>query len=241
MATAVASRIVVSGPLAPFAGGFLGELERCHYTSRSRYAQMLVLARLSRWLGLEGLGGSDLTPAVLGRFIAELGEAGYRNPRSLRGFGTVLGYLRGVGAVPVPAPPPVPGFATPEEEVLDRYQQYLASERGVCEQVACAYIRQVRRFLGWRAAGDGGALEGLTAAEVSAFVLAECAGGSTRRGSDLTVALRSFLIFLHVEGVLAESLTSAVPRIAGWRLAGCRARWSRAWRNSSWLVAIGAQ
>jgi site-specific recombinase XerD len=36
----------------------------------------------------------------------------------------------------------------------------------------------------------------------------------------LTLSLRSFLAFLHVDGVLEESLARAVPRVAGWRLAG---------------------
>jgi integrase/recombinase XerD len=107
--TAVASRVVVAGPLAPFVRGFLEELDRCRYKSSAQYSQMLVMARLSRWLAGEGLGASDLTPAVLGReVIAELGTRGYRNARSLRGFGTLLGYLRRVGAAPVPAPPAVP-------------------------------------------------------------------------------------------------------------------------------------
>jgi len=215
----VASRVVVDGPLAPFARGFLEELERYRYKSSAQHAQMLVMARLSGWLAREGLGASDLTPSVLGRFIAELSRRGYQSPRSLRGFGTLLGYLRGVGAVPVPAVPSVPAPATPEEELVDRYRRYLTGERGVCEQAARDYVRKVRRFLAWRAVA-GGPLEGLAEADVSAFVLAECAGRSTRWGRDVTVALRSFLVFLHVDGVLVQSLAAAVPRVAGWRLAG---------------------
>ncbi len=220
VSTAVASRVVVAGPLAPFARGFLEELERCRYKSSAQYAQMLVMARLSGWLAGEGLGASDLTPAVLGGFIAELGTCGYRNRRSLRGFGTLLGYLRRVGAVPVPAPPAVPAPATAEEELLDRYRRYLTGERGVCEQVARAYVGKVRRFLDWRARVGEAGLEGLTAAEVSAFVLAEWTGRSTRLSRDMTLSLRSFLVFLHVDGVVAQSLSAAVPRVAGWRLAG---------------------
>ena len=76
VSTAVASRVVVAGPLAPFAPGYLGELDRWRYKSSAKYAQMLVMARLSGWLAGEGLGASDLTPAVLERFIAELGTRG---------------------------------------------------------------------------------------------------------------------------------------------------------------------
>jgi integrase/recombinase XerD len=219
MSTAVASRVVVGGPLAPFARGFVEELECRHYKSSSALAQMRLMARLSGWLAGEGLGASALTPAVVEGFVAELRGLGYRNPRSLRGFGTLVGYLRQVGAVPVPpplAPPPVRA----EDELLDRYRLYLTGQRGICEQAALNYIRRVRRFLAWRTIGEEPRLEALTAADVSAFVLAECPGRSTRWVKDLTLALRSFLVFLHLEGVLEDSLARAVPRVAGLRLAG---------------------
>jgi site-specific recombinase XerC len=138
----------------------------------------------------------------------------------VRGFGTLLGYLRRAGAVPVPAPPSAPAPVTAEEELLDRYRRYLIGQRGICEDGAHNYIRSVRRFLAWRATREELGLGALKAADVSAFVLAECPGCSTRWGKDLTLALRSFLVFLHVDGVLEDSLAGAVPRVAGWRLAG---------------------
>ncbi len=106
------------------------------------------------------------------------------------------------------------------DALLDRYQRYLTGERGICVAAAGGYLSKARRFLAWRAAAGGVGLEGLTAADVSAFVLAECPGRSTNWGRQLTLALRSFLVFGHVDGVLGESLASAVPRVAGWRLAG---------------------
>ena len=167
----------------------------------------------------EGLEASDLTPAVIARFVAELRRSGYRNARSWRGLGTLLGYLRRVGAVPAPASP-APSPMSAEVELLARYRRYLKRERGVCEQAADGYLRKVRRFLAWRASVGGAGLEGLTAADVSAFVLTECPGHSTHWGRHLTLSLRSFLVFLHVDGVLEESLARAVSRVAGWRLAG---------------------
>ena len=214
-----ASRVRVDGPLAPFASGFVSELERMDYAPGSAYQQAQVMARMSAWLAGEGLETSDLTPTVIARFVAELRRSGYRNARSWRGFGTLLGYLRRVGAVPVPASPE-PAPMTAEEELLERYRRYLMRERGICEQAARGYISKVRRFLAWRAAAGGVGLEGLSAADVSAFVLAECPGRSTNWGRQLTLSLRSFLVFLHLDGVLEESLAGAVPRVAGWRLAG---------------------
>lgn len=214
-----ASRVRVVGPLAPLAPGFVSELERLHYAPSSVYQQARVTARLSAWLAAEGLEASDLTPMVVARFVAELRRSGYRNARSWRGLGTLLGYLGRVGSVPAPvlsAPSPM----TAEQELVERYRRYLLRERGVCEQAAEGYVRKVRRFLAWRTSAGTAGLEGLTAADVSAFVLAECPGHSTHWGRHLTLSLRSFLAFLHVDGVLEESLARAVPRVAGWRLAG---------------------
>jgi site-specific recombinase XerD len=134
-------------------------------------------------------------------------------------MGTLLAHLRQVGVAPLPASAP-PAPMTAEQELLERYRQYLASERGVCRQAADGYIGKVRRFLAWRAKAGGLDVEGLTSADVSAFVLAECPGRSPNWGRQLTLSLRSFLVFLHVDGVLEESLASAVPRVAGWRLSG---------------------
>jgi hypothetical protein len=54
----------------------LEELDRWRYKSSAQYAQVLVMARLSGWLAGEGLGASDLTPAVLGRLSLSSGRAG---------------------------------------------------------------------------------------------------------------------------------------------------------------------
>ena len=213
------SRVRVDGPLAWWAPGFVAELEGLHYAPSSAVQQVRVLAKLSAWLAAEGLEASDLTPAVIARFVTELRRCGYRNARSWRGLGTLLGYLRRVGVVPAPASP-APSSMTAEEELLARYRRYLVRERGVCEQAAEGYLRKVRRFLAWRANVGTAGLVGLTAGDVSAFVLAECPGHSRHWGRHLTLSLRSFLVFLHVDGVLDEPLARAVPRVAGWRLAG---------------------
>ena len=77
----------------------------------------------------------------------------------------------------------------------------------------------IPRVLASRATSDGLALEGLTVADVTSFVVTRCP--SQPRGSaKLTVTtLRSLLGFLHLEGILPRSLAASVPRTAAWRLA----------------------
>jgi hypothetical protein len=150
------------------------------------------------------------------RYAAARRAAGYASYRSVHALEPLLDHLRGLGVTPVPDAP-VP--ATPTEELLERYHRYLVSERGLGAATAVGYVLVVRPFLAGRTAAGGAGLKGLTAAEVTAFVVAWCPG-KPKGSAKLTVtALRSLLGWLHVEGMTGESLAWAVPSVAGWRLA----------------------
>lgn len=58
----------------------------------------------------------------------------------------------------------------------------------------------------------------MTAAAALAFLTAECAGKSAGWAGCVTVAVRSLLRFLHLEGLLPAPLAQAVPMPAQWRL-----------------------
>ena len=60
----------------------------------------------------------------------------------------------------------------------------------------------------------------MTAADVTAFVLASCPGRAVGSAKLIVCALRSLLGWLHLTGAVPVSLTAAVPAVAGWRLAG---------------------
>jgi integrase/recombinase XerD len=49
------SRVRVTGPLAPFAKGFVDVLAEAGYRPRSAAVQLRLLARFSGWLAAEGL------------------------------------------------------------------------------------------------------------------------------------------------------------------------------------------
>jgi integrase/recombinase XerD len=76
----------------------------------------------------------------------------------------------------------------------------------------------VRPFVTSRAHGDVLDLAGITAADVSGFVLSSCPGRAVGSAKLLVCALRSLLRWLHLTGQLPSPLASAVPSVAGWRL-----------------------
>src|SRR5437867_2611386 len=208
----------VSGALQRFAPGFATELARQGYAPRSIVYQMHLMAHLSRWLAQEGFDVSDLAVHA-DRFLSARRAAGYTHHLTEQALRPMLTYLRTFGVVP-PAPTPVP--TRPMDVMLARYQVYLTIERGLGEATARGYIDAVRPFLRTRVSLDGLYLgiEHLSAADVTAFVVAHTPNQS-RHGAKLTVgALRSFLRFLHVEGAITQPLAAAVPSVAGWRLAG---------------------
>jgi site-specific recombinase XerD len=211
------SRARVTGPLLRYAPGFVAELARLGYTADSASGQMFLMAHLSRWLVGERLDAGGLTPQVVQRFLAARRAAGYKLYRSPKALVPLLGYLRELGVTP-PAPPPGP--AGPAQTLLDRYRHFLVTERGLGCATARDYVVKVRPFLAGRERAGGLDLASLTAAEVTAFVLASCPGKPKGTAKLTVTALRSLLGFLHVEGLIRESLGEAVPAVASWRLAG---------------------
>lgn len=206
----MSSRVLVAGPLAPFAAGFAAELAGLGYTPLSAANQVRVLAHASRWLQAEGLEAGEFTPERAGLFLEARRAGGYTCWLSERGLAPLLGYLREAGAVPVAV---VPVRCSAADVLLERYRAYLAGERGLAASSVGYYLAEARLFV----AVAGPDLGGLTAAGVAGFVREQCGQRSTGTAKILVTALRALLRFLHVEGVIAEPLAAVVPAVAGWR------------------------
>lgn len=213
------SRVRFSGPLKPFAAGFASELARQGYTRDSACMQVRLMAHVSRWLASEGLDASGLCPTEVERFLRARKRAGYKSKLTEKAMRPILSCLRRVGAAPE-APVAAPAGAA--EELLERFRGYLTVERGLGGPTARGYVDAVRPFLQGRTSTDGlvVALDDLTAADVTAFVVARCPSQSRGPAKLTATALRSLLGFLHVEGKIPRPLSAAVPSVAGWQLAG---------------------
>jgi integrase/recombinase XerD len=62
-------RVVVTGPLAPFADAYRAELRRRGYTALTTVNELRQVARLSRWLGASGLTAGDLSVGRVEQFL----------------------------------------------------------------------------------------------------------------------------------------------------------------------------
>jgi integrase/recombinase XerD len=175
------------------------------------------MVEVSGWLAAASLDVSGLTSVTATQFVAERLVAGQHRYVTAAALVPLLGYLRELGVAP-PAEPVV--GVGPVEELLARFGRYLLAERGLTSGTVRGYIDAVRPFLVGRLQGEQLELVGLSAGDVTRFVVASCPGRPPGPAKLIVSALRSLLGFLHLDGVLAVSLSAAVPSVASWRLAG---------------------
>jgi site-specific recombinase XerD len=220
------SRVRMTGPLTPHAGGFRRELERVGYRPNAVSDQLRLMAHASRWLDAHELNVDDLTPVRVEEFLAHRRAEGYTLWLSAKAMVPMLDYLRGVGVAPTPAPV---APATEAEQLHERYRVFLVEERGLAAGTIGGYLYVARLFFSARAAGHGVLrLERLTAAEVTEFVLAECVTRSAGSAKYVVCGLRSLLRYLYVAGHIDSELDAAVPTVASWRLARLPVTFGRA-------------
>jgi len=124
-------------------------LSRQGYTPVSVRFQLQLLAHVSRWLASQGLGAAGLTSAAVASFAASRRAAGYTNYRSPKALAPLLGYLRGLGGVPLP---PAAAPASRVEALLERYHGYLTGQRGLAWSTARDYVVRANAALDTQAA-----------------------------------------------------------------------------------------
>ncbi len=101
------------------------------------------------------------------------------------------------------------------EVLLAGFAGYLREQRGVSALTVDAYVADVRRFVACR--GDASSLHELSAAEVSKAVLHEVAGRSPATVRRYGCALRAFLRYCRLAGLIETDLPAAVLPVAGRR------------------------
>lgn len=213
-ATSNVSTVVVAGPLAPFAARFKARLEELGYTPLTTVNILRLLSHLSRWLDAHGLTAADLSSVWVEQYFGERRAAGYRGLRSSRSLTVLLEMLRAEGVLvgEEPAPP-----CSAVETLLAAFENYLLTERGLAASTARAYVLRARRFLTRRPEVS---LAGLTAADVSAAVLAEAGAGSVGSTQFFVVALRAFLRSCFIQGLTPDDLSAAALSMTGRRRPG---------------------
>ena len=209
----MAGRSVVRmvGPLASYAPGFDRELRSRGYTRLSAVWQLRLMAHVSRWLASEELDGAAFTPERVEEFCGVRRRAGYTALLTPRALAPLQEFLRGRGVLA--EGPTAPAPVSEKEQLLARYRDHLVGERGLVPAVVSRYLKAAALFLDQVPGGVVGR-PALDAAAVSVFCARELPRNSRANAANLASALRSFLRFLHLEGMVGAPVAQAVPAVA---------------------------
>jgi integrase/recombinase XerD len=208
------SRVLMVGPMAPFADAYAAELVERGYTPHSRVNLLRQMGRLSRWLDERALAAVDLSGGLLDEFVTaeRVRCEGIRPQWSRPGLGCLIEVLVGKGVLADPPPPPP---ASAIEVLLASFERHLCTERALASGTIHGYLSHARRFLG--GLPDGCQLSGLTAKDVIESVRRESAALSVSGAQNFISGLRSFLRFCFVEGLVVADLSEAALLMTGRR------------------------
>ena len=208
--TSRVSGVVMTGPLAPFDQAYREELRRRGYTVRSAVCEVRQVARFSRWLEADGLGVSEVNESRVDEFMVwQRAQWQYRSQWSRPGLRCLLDVLRehGVLAAEDPVAP-----CSPTNALLDRFERYLVTERGLAMGTVALYSACVRRFVSGLAPDR--ALSELSVSDVTAAVLRESERVSVSATQSFVNGVRAFLGRDHhhaVEATVPAAIGSADP------------------------------
>jgi site-specific recombinase XerD len=203
------------GRLGPFVEDYRAWLLAREYTPGTTRNMLKDLGVLGRWMTEQGVEPGELDEAAIKVFLAARRAAGRRRVPSLRAMHPLVSFLRQTGVM---APAGGRSELTPAERLVVGYREWLVGERALAETTVIRYERLARRFVAGRVS-DAGKLDiaGLTGADVSSFLLQECARVSVGSAKGRVAELRSLLRFLYLRGFTDMALADSVPSVAGWR------------------------
>jgi integrase/recombinase XerD len=211
--TSRVSRVLMAGPVAPYADAYRLELMRRGYTLRTSVNLLRQAARLSRWAEARGLGVVELArEECIDEFIQHQRATVRRRPGWSRpGLVCLLDVL---GEAGVSRPVSVASAASAADVLLASFERYLFSERGLAAGTVRGYVDHARWFLNGLPSGE---LAGVAAAHVTASIVRKAAAGSVSAAQNFVAGLRAFLRFCFLEGLVGVDLSQATLSVTGRR------------------------
>lgn len=208
--TSRVSRVLMTGPVAPFAEAYRAELLERGYASLSIVSELRQVARFSRWLDANGLSVAEVSEGRVEEFF-EWQRVNWRHRHSWSrpGLRCLLDVLRGLGVLAAEEP----AASSPTDELLACFERYLLAERGLAAGTVTLYLNCVCRFVEDLAPDHG--IAGLAAGDVTAAVLRESESVSVSATQNFVSGVRWFLRFCFVEGLVGSDLSQAALLVRG--------------------------
>ena len=206
-----------AGPLSSDIDGFAALLATEGYAQATARTKLRLVADLSLWLDRMGLPINALDEQQVESFL--LAHEPSRKRRGDAATGRqLLDFLRRNGRIPAFCSAAID--ANPFQEIEDRYERYLCSERSLCGASVSQYLPIVHAFLTDRFGTQPADLRTLAAPDANRFILRQAQGLSDSSARLVVTVLRGFLRHLHQRGDTLSDLAGAVLPVVRRRLAG---------------------
>ena len=202
---------IQGNPLEFHLRAFATSLLESGYQKRTIQGKLYLLTGFGWWFGRSGRAIAHIDERLVDAFVRHKRRMRRADLGTLRQF---LDHLRKRDVIPprklVPDQSPLAG-------ILNAYEQYLRSERGLVPRTIRDHQFYVRRFLVERFGKKPPVLTEIQVRDISDFIVRHCRGLSIGRARWVPTALRSFFRFLFQKGELAADLAASVPAVADWR------------------------
>jgi len=204
-------------PLGAHLESFERSLTEFGYTSSTVRTYRWCLAHFSRWIAGRGITVGDLDDGIVNSFVDERQRQGLLHRSHQAAVCGLVQHLQEQGIVRASIPEQA-HEPSPAVRLVNQYEDYLRSERGLAAVTVADYGPCVRLFVEERFGERPVELEELGPRDVSSFIVRYAHSRSRSRAKLMVAALRSFLRYLFQSGQLEANLAEAVPSVADWRL-----------------------
>lgn len=179
------------------------------------WRRLNLVSGLLSWLSRRRLELTGFDEYVLERHLIYRARNQSIQPGGRVALTRLLSVLREANLIP-PAPrPPIP----PEDQIFQKFADYLRQERGLAPKSIIRHLPVIRRFLHEVCPAGVSDLGKIKQDDVIRYVARHARDRSAASGKAMCPALRDFLRYLYCNGSNPRALAGCVPSIRRWRVA----------------------
>jgi integrase len=208
-------RHLKSGPHGPLVDLYAARLLADGLGGHGTWRSLNLLSGLVGWVASSDLKLADLDEGLVGRYLRHRSGKQSLQPGDRAALKRLLSVLGEAGAIAPAAAAPL----TSHEQIFEAFSDYLCKERGLATTSIVRHLPFIRLFLREVCPAGAGDLCRINQGDVTRFIERHARDWSAGSGKAMCWALRSFLRYLHHQGLNPLLLASCVPSIRRWKFA----------------------
>jgi integrase/recombinase XerD len=209
-------RRMYAGPLGSHINELIAHLQGQNYARHSIRCKIRVVADFSRWLAKHQIRANAVDADRVQRFLADRRRTARQTFGDTAALRQMLDLLRQKHVTDSSARS---SALSERERVEGDFTEHLLRDQGLTPSTPVCYLRHISRFLQERFGNGPLRFDQLVGADITGFIRRHTRGYSSSRAQQAVTALRSFLQYLRLRGLIGIELAACLPKIAHWSLA----------------------